>query len=1209
MPHPAKLPKALFAVLAFISFCFLSSPSPLTKEELFSRGKDSLELYLDRADRESNPEDWLRYAAIGKDEALARWEGAALLALGSDELGAARDALEGSLSGLSADRYREWLVERFSSSLEGESFASLRAAIKGQNDSLLFSYDPRDGSLLRDSYGDPLLKALAGLGEDRATWETKVGEAIDASVAAWRSSFEGAFPELLSLVPESERDALAASAASYADAYAASYRRELEALSLQEERRFVAMRSYDQYSLRKKSEEATAGEVADRLIAESQNATDEGLRRLRESLASDSGGSPGEARIDASAWQASFQRVLETGLATWDKAGERLLAERVEWERDAGKSYLDGEKAWASAYERLRAEQGKWQAELRGLLETGEAAWADKEAELELAIERASSELDREIAQRESAKSDQVTSLVEVYSQSASMVATARESSAYWIKRMLGREAPDGTAASAILGEWGGSRLDAYEEALAAKAEEAKAEEAIARMESLRGILGARPLSEAELASLAEDLKLCGRGDEYGSWSEAYQTIAYWAEVEAKYLRFSADARTALGATFSRVISDSGAASSLLGIGNGSVDMDSVCLDEYQVELLKAEALASYWDRELDKARQVYEYAVATSSERPTAAVTGADYRSALDAYELARAAYATRLEELETAGLELGGAEEAVAAKGRGLADAKASLEAAEEKYDTLTSLLLSNDNVDFFKKELTSSYRSLLEAESSENGKEGSLATTMAAYLAAAREYGYAGVIELDNSLLEDLVSGSSEAGKERPSLESLRAKVDGAIIPTRGEDIRSFAIDSDTSLHRAYDQAAADYEAAIAAGSSLDAAFYLESCASIAAQYRASLQSSLDQREEAILILVSSSPEAWCKAQTVISASGIGDIASAIERAAKESGGAFLASRAELESKAYRAIDSADKLGDAKVYDFDLAEDYLAYQARGKIQRGAERAAVLEALVSFLRAGRLDLEASKDALYDFIASVEGGAEVKEFLRLFAGGKTEFYSIAGSGDDAAYVDHTAAFLLDAQRSRERALRLPDLLERYAPSSVAFAESLKEEGCAELAAALEGFGLGSGLALGAGSLASPAAAWALVSTKTPADRESYLAYLLASARKAEAKISRVQAESLEVYISSLERAFAARALAEGLAEGESSLAAKGSLDRLDTELGALAKLRRESLSANDGRFKGLARLCAWAARLVASGELGDDGALAASSKPGPRRP
>ncbi len=1020
--------------------CFCgSSLSSQHKASLDAFSGEALDVYLDRADVQASPEEWQRYADMGREAAIARWEESALYSLASADFEAERSAALEGIRALTDDRYREWLVARFTERAAPSELGPLRAAIASANEELLYQRDS-NGNVVRDAMGDPVLETLVGLEADSGAWASKVGTALDSIVAAWRTSFEGSFPELLASVPETERKALESDTAAYAEEYGSAYRRELAALSFQEERRFVALRSFDQYSQRKKSEDQAAGAIVDRLIAQTQGATDEGVRRLRESLSTQAGAGPAEGQIDASEWQSSFQRIFEEGLSTWDKAERQLLAERVEWENQAGKDYTDGEKAWATAYDRLEGEQQKWEAELQTIVDIGHEAWAGKEAELAGAIAEASAELDKDIQDRKDAKSSEAASLVDVFAQSASMVATAKESIAYWLKD-LGFVAPQGTQPAAAIGVWSSGKLSGYIATLSglaaaadadadkysqaagqlqsdadAAASAAAAQRAIAatykdgadRLIALRDSLAGRELSADELAYLKAALDLCGSAGDYAAWQSSYQEAAYWIDVDATYTRFNSEARTALTATFSRVIADDGVAKSLLGITDSSVDVSSLCLDEYQVELLKAEALSTYWDQQVDVASKVYAYATTISSDRPTAAQTDAECKAALDAYSAARDTYDAALKDLERTGVALGSAKDALAARQASLTQAKAALESAETQYETAQALFSSNDK-DYFAQELTGYYKSLL--ETIDASKAGSLAASMASYLAAARSYGYEDKIALDSKELEVLVVGGEQGGvRQTESLESLRASLAAISPPTDEGGLQSSGIDPADRFYAAYQQAAYEYGQAIASSDAADAAMYLRACISIDAQCRAERQAALDEREDAIRILTSSSPTAWYRVETGIAAADYADVVAAVALDAREAAGNYLAARADLEASAYGDSDRVIVAGSAWVYDPTHPEEFLAFSLAGAVADAAAKRTALLDLAAFLRDGHLDLAASRDALYASIASCPCDDSIKEFLRGFVGGKTEFYSTLGSDSGSAVGAHGAS-------------------------------------------------------------------------------------------------------------------------------------------------------------------------------------------------------
>ena len=374
-------------------------------------------------------------------------------------------------------------------------------------------------------------------------------------------------------------------------------RRELDALFMQEEAGFVARRLSDSYSLRRKSEQATAGAVASRLIAETKLETDKAIRALEEGLRGAPDDPAGQARIDPSRWQQSFAVALEAGLAKWDAAEERLLVERVEWELQAGRDYGDGDEAWAAAWKEMEAQRSRWEAEIRAVLAEGEAAWREEQAGLVAAIHSAAEEFERSAAGMFASRSQEIEGLINMFAQASQMVATARSSGRYWL-----------------------DKLDV----------------------------------QLELDDPYEDIEGAARAPSDGTSTEsALEQVRYWRDVLDTYSSHVDVARERLASLSATILNDDGSAGPLEEVLFGT-SPDSLLLDEYQVELLRAQAVAEYWERQLTIAEAVDRYARDTSSARATEAETEASYREALELYSARKADYDRAVEmlgQLDTAG------------------------------------------------------------------------------------------------------------------------------------------------------------------------------------------------------------------------------------------------------------------------------------------------------------------------------------------------------------------------------------------------------------------------------------------------------------------------------------------------------------------------------------------------------------------------------
>ena len=112
----------------------------------------TLDLYLDRADRQTNTESWRIYADMGCEAVLAHWEQGALLTMRGSEFDTARALFEDAIGAQTSERYRVWLVSSFTERAAPKDFRFLRDSIATKNDRLLLQHDAI-GKVLRDANG------------------------------------------------------------------------------------------------------------------------------------------------------------------------------------------------------------------------------------------------------------------------------------------------------------------------------------------------------------------------------------------------------------------------------------------------------------------------------------------------------------------------------------------------------------------------------------------------------------------------------------------------------------------------------------------------------------------------------------------------------------------------------------------------------------------------------------------------------------------------------------------------------------------------------------------------------------------------------------------------------------------------------------------------------------------------------------------------
>jgi hypothetical protein len=320
------------------------------------------------------------------------------------------------------ERYEAWLTRRF---FDRQGSLGSEAVLRAITDAdLQYLYTTDDaGNIVLDESGDPVLRGATGVEADRAGWRAHVASATDEVIAAWESRVDAAFaPELGGLLgPEA-----LAKYGEFKGSLEAGLRREMERVALQGELSLTARRLYDQYSLRKKSESATADAIADQIVRETQAQTDEGIEQIKSGLAlSPDSVDSSVPSIDVQQWLESFKAAFEKGLSKWDAAEEKFLTSRMEWERDAGKSYKEGEAAWSAAFERLGTERRAWEQKVDTLLQSGKSKWDGEQSQLAAAIDTARSEFQKERNERLGGMQDRVGALVDMYAQSVQVISTA----------------------------------------------------------------------------------------------------------------------------------------------------------------------------------------------------------------------------------------------------------------------------------------------------------------------------------------------------------------------------------------------------------------------------------------------------------------------------------------------------------------------------------------------------------------------------------------------------------------------------------------------------------------------------------------------------------------------------------------------------------------------------------------------------------------
>ncbi|MFA6508318.1 MAG: hypothetical protein WCT14_19605, partial [Treponemataceae bacterium] len=615
---------SLFAVFVFFGFSAFAERSP----DVRSLDRSSFDYSFSRADRETENGRWIEEARRGISLSVAAWERTAV-ALYEDaaEYEAARATVRAWSETELEERFTVWLRDRFF----GREAVALKALLEEEttaaNKRYLYITDAEGNILYDEETGDPLtVRPDDGdtLAAHTASWENELITAKNSALASYMSRMETRYPELLTYIPAERRASFMGNITAALSSAAVRVERELDALVSREERLFVARRTGDVWSLRKQSESEAAAAIVASLARETEAECDQALKTLQARVEGASA-ETGDLALAGKEWLAAYRTQFDRGLSAWEQAEQRFMVRRMEWERDAAKSYTENEAVWSSAFEKLAVERRAWEAKARVLFESGEEAFARSSATLERSISEAKAEFDRDASLRGQATADRARAWVDTYVTSCSVTQNARENMEFWAAKENGAE-----------------------------------------------------------------------------------ELARWTAIRAEYLAKATEARDALTRDYGLAIGSG--AGHLRDVLEAGVSGEDFNLDEYQVELLRAKAVAAYWAKRVGIAEAVSAYATDISAGRATEAESVAAWTAAKAAYDTVLASYQTAQSALTNASGNVGAARDAVAAAAADLAAADTALDELNSEY-ALKMSVLATQSKDFLKEEIVAKYKSLLE------------------------------------------------------------------------------------------------------------------------------------------------------------------------------------------------------------------------------------------------------------------------------------------------------------------------------------------------------------------------------------------------------------------------------------------------------------------------------------------------------------------
>jgi hypothetical protein len=797
------------------AYLVLTPPAGFAETRTDIKGFDQsiLDYHFSRADRELNPGSWMAEARRGLDLALEAWELFAADLYGDPLLaGEARQELLRQSEEELESRFTRWLYRRFFGSEAESLMEKISGVLKETHQQYTYHLDAEGKILYDDRTGDPLvIRPQEGqdFNQDRENWRKAAEGELREDLEIFETNIDLRFPELLAYIPEERREDFEKKLQSVYVGASFSLRKEFEGLVNREERLLTARRTGDVWSLRKKSEEEAAREITARLIEETTTACANGIASLAGRIEEAAAGT-GDLALAGNEWLEAYREQFERGLKAWQDAEERFFVRRIEWEQEAGKIFTEGEEAWALAFDQFEKAWRDWELEAKELFASGEEVFKKASENLESAIREAKMEFERDAQMRTGAGTAQAKAWVDIYLTSGSVTASARENISYWLKKYRTTEAPD--VSSVQFKTWLNNEIN-YHWSAAQKIYERKTFSFIIEktfLSMLERAANNEELSDSDkeqavnkyqtaLAQFKEKHSLWyeiqdildGKSDEnfraavfekctakniyLGGYYDIFLEIEKWASLHSSYLAKALEARDVLVNEFNMIFG-SGLLADILSETAASEDFN---LDEYQIELIRAQAVSAYWEKQASIAEAVFAYAQELNAGRMTDAEGKQAWESARAAYDQAVLLYEAEQEKLNAAGIAVQEKEAALNAAAAKIQEADNRLNELNRQYAALMAVYTVGRS-DYALEELNRKYQEFLDiyGQLKNYGTEGAYAR----YFERGLALGYARNRELAGELLKQLITGN----QDEKTLAELKKRAENIRVFPGGEDV---------------------------------------------------------------------------------------------------------------------------------------------------------------------------------------------------------------------------------------------------------------------------------------------------------------------------------------------------------------------------------------------------------------------------------------
>ena len=419
----------IFIIGLFPSSVFAQPVSASSLTEIKGYNKPVFDNQFSRADREISPERWLEEARFGLTQAIASWE---LIAdnfyTDPSLLKEAKFNIEKWSNEELEKRFTQWLSARFFGEAAEKAIFNLSKNMEETQKNYTWHLD-NDGNIIFDnSTGDPLVirpdDESRKFSDDLFNWKNKANEHVNNIVLQL-------YPELLSYIPAESLASMSNIIKETAYKKTNSIKIEFENIAAREERIFTTNRTRDIWSLRNKKENESARLFTEKLILETENSCNTGIKELNQRIEQAQAGT-GDMALIGEEWLSLYREQFERGLKAWENAEEKFFIRRIEWEQESSNLFSEGSEIWLSAFNQLEEERKKWEEDAEKLFQSGLKVFGKISEDLNNAIIGAKAEFELNMNMRIGEGTARVKALVDMYLVYSSAAVSAKENYQFW---------------------------------------------------------------------------------------------------------------------------------------------------------------------------------------------------------------------------------------------------------------------------------------------------------------------------------------------------------------------------------------------------------------------------------------------------------------------------------------------------------------------------------------------------------------------------------------------------------------------------------------------------------------------------------------------------------------------------------------------------------------------------------------------------------